>query len=72
MRRRREVYNWCTTLLCLLAGVMLMGLMIWHVYEADDLAGALIMGMVLMAMVSREAYHQSRPARSAERRIKNE
>ena len=63
---KRNLYNWCTTLLCLLAGVMLMGLMIWHVYEADDLAGALIMGIALMAMVSRESYHQSRAVKRSD------
>ena len=41
-----------------MAVVMLMWMMVWYVYEADDLFTALILGGAVMTMVLREAYHQ--------------
>ena len=54
---RNRIYNIGSGLLCYLAGVMLFGLMVWHVYEADDLSTALMLFGAMMAMVLREAYH---------------
>ena len=68
MKLRRKIYNVATAFMGMLAGVMLMWLMIWHVYEANDLTGALIMGGILMAMVCRETYHQWREEQRAKRR----
>jgi len=58
MKLRRAIYNWGTILMTAMSCVMLTGLMIWYVYEADDLGTALIMGGIMLAMVCREAYHQ--------------
>lgn len=58
MKLKRMVYDWGTMALSLMAVVMLMWMMVWYVYEADDLFTALILGGAVMTMVLREAYHQ--------------
>lgn len=59
---KRKLCNACTIALCFWMGVLLFGLMTWLVYEANDLSNALIVGGAVLAMVLREAYHQSWPA----------
>lgn len=65
---RNKIYNIGSGLLCYLAGVMLFGLMVWHVYEADDLFTALILAGAMMAMALREAYHLWRADHARRRR----
>lgn len=68
MKLRRKVYNGVTAFMGLMAGVMLFWLMLWQVYEADDLSSALIIGAAVAAAVLREAYHQWHEEQRAKQR----
>ena len=57
---KRKLYDLGSGALCLMTGMLLFGLMIWMVYEANDMSSAMIICAAMMAMVCREAYHQWR------------
>lgn len=60
MNMKRRLYDRITILLCMMADAMLVVMMFWYVYEANDLSTALILSGILTAMILREVYHQWR------------
>lgn len=64
---KRKLYDIGSGFICLVAGMMMLGLMLWYVYEANDLSTALIMGGAVLSMALREAYHQNWPVRRRRR-----
>lgn len=65
---KRKLYDIGSGLVCLMAGSLMLWLMMWLVYEANDLSSAVIVGAGMMAMVLREAYHQWRMEHARRRR----
>lgn len=57
---KRKLYDIGSGIVCMITGVMMLGLMLWMVYEANDLSSAVIIAGAMIAMVLREAYHQWR------------
>ncbi len=65
---KRKLYDIGSGLVCLVTGSLMLWLMMWLVYEANDLSSAVIVGAGMMAMVLREAYHQWRMEHARRRR----